>query len=201
MRYAIRSLIALTLLLVASATFAAGGEGGWGIRGGLGTDIDLGLAVGLGGSYVLPLESQPFSLEFGADFLYSSTDETTTTRFRYDETTEMDIFGVRANMLFKYARSRPSWYYIAGVGAAAVSVDWEETSPDDSSLGTPYGNGGSMQSESGSAAGGVINLGVGRNFGRGFDTRLEMPMLVLFSDVGDAATFVPTVLVTATYRF
>ena len=174
MRHSIRSLIALTLLLGASVAFAAAGDGGWGIRGGLGTDIDLGVAVGLGGSYVLPVERQPFSFEFGADYLYSSTDETTTTQFRYEENTEMDIFGVRANLLFKYARSRPSWYYITGVGAAAVSVDWEEKSPDDSSLGTPFGNGGSMQSESGTAAGAVINLGVGRNFGRGFDTRLEV---------------------------
>jgi hypothetical protein len=106
-----------------------------------------------------------------------------------------------ANYLINYTPRQSGTFFIAGVGLGSVSVDWEERSATDVSLGTPLPDGGSMQSEDGSAGGSIFNLGVGQSFTNGMDVRLELPVIVTFSAPGDASSVVPTLILTAGFRF
>jgi len=106
-----------------------------------------------------------------------------------------------ANYLIGYQLDQPRTFFIVGIGLASVNVEWEERSPDDISLGTPLPGGGSMHSADGSAAGTVFNLGVGQLFKSGFDVRLELPVILAFSAPGEAATVIPTLIVSAGIRF
>jgi len=54
----------------------------------------------------------------------------------YFEETTLFVFAVTANYLFGYSEF-PGTFLVAGVGAGAFSVEWEESSPTDTSLGTP----------------------------------------------------------------
>jgi len=48
-----------------------------------------------------------------------------------------------ADYLFGYKRGAPGIFLLAGFGLGMVSTGWEEKSPNDISLGTPW-DGGSM---------------------------------------------------------
>lgn len=197
-----RSLITLVLvaLLVAGATNVyAQKRPAIGLRAGIGTDADLGIAYGVGANYLVTLPNN--AVELGLIVFGGSFEETTEEYNTYEETTDLVVFGVMANYLVGYRPGESSTFFVAGMGLASVSVDWEERSPNDVSLGTPLPGGGSMQSASGSAAGTVFNLGVGQSFKGGFDLRLEVPVILAFSAPGEAATVVPTVIATAGVRF
>ena len=133
--------------------------------------------------------------------MYGSFEETTEEFHTYEETTDVLVIGALANYLISYDQGEPGIFVVAGFGLASVSVEWEERSSGDVSLGTPLPGGGSMQSEDGSAAGTVFNLGVGNTFKGGFDIRLETPIIVSFSAPGEASSVIPTVIATAGFRF
>lgn len=188
----------LSILLVANA--GAQTDPRIGIRAGVGTDVNLGIAYGAGGNYLLTFPQN--SLELGVVFFGGSFEETTEEAINtYEEKTDIFVFAAMANYLFGYAPNKPGPFFIAGIGLASVSVEWEERSDGDVSLGTPLPGGGSMQSEEGSGGGTVFNLGVGGSFASGFDIRAELPVIVTFSAPGDASSVVPTLMVTAGYRF
>ena len=87
-----------------------------------------------------------------------------------------------------------------GAGLGLINLTWKETSPTDTSLGTPLPGGGSEQSTDALVAGSVLNVGVGYLFGDNFDLRFEAPMIVVFSAPGNAAAFVPTFTITGGMR-
>ncbi len=178
-----------------------------GVRGGLGTDIHGGIAYGVGGNYLLSYPNGGLELGvllFGGSFEESSEDGynfDTGAPHIYDETTDIFVFGLMANYLIGYDQSTTKSYFIVGAGLASISVDWEEKSATDGSLGTIMPGGGSMQSESASGAGTVFNLGVGKSFSENFDMRVEFPTIVTFSTAGNASAVIPTFIVTAGFRF
>ena len=171
-----------------------------GVRAGIGTDINLGLAYGIGANYLLPYQEN--SLELGVLIFGGSFDETCEEGGNtYEETTDLFVFAAMANLLIKHKPGKLGTFYIAGIGLGSVSVEWEERSEDDVSLGTPLPGGGSMQSADGSAGGTIFNLGVGQAFKGGFDVRAEFPIIVTFSAPGESSSVIPTLILTAGYRF
>ncbi len=90
---------------------------------------------------------------------------------------------------------------MVGAGFAAVSVEWEEKSDTDISLGTPLPGGGSKQSEEGTAGGTVLNVGAGYNFGGNVDIRAEIPVIIIAGAPGEASAVVPTFTATLGIRF
>jgi len=196
--HVIFGILLLGCLVVTSAQAQADPK--IGLRAGVGTDINLGLAYGVGANYLLSFPQN--SLELGVILFGGSFDETSDEGMHtYDETTDLFVFGLLANYLIGYTPNQPGTFFIAGIGLASISMEWEERSKTDESLGTPLSGGGSMQSVDGSAGGTVFNLGFGRSFTNGFDVRAELPVIVSFSAPGEASAVIPSLIVTAGIRF
>ncbi|UCC43344.1 MAG: outer membrane beta-barrel protein [Candidatus Zixiibacteriota bacterium] len=190
------------VMLIGTAAVNAQTSPRVGLRAGVGTDINLGLAYGAGGNFLLTFPKNPnSSLELGVVFFGGSFDETTEESHTYEETTDIFVFGAMANYLIGYQPKQAGPFFIAGIGLASINVEWEERSSTDESLGPLLPGGGSMQSEEGSAAGTVFNLGVGQSFTGGLDIRLEIPVILAFSAPGEANAVIPTVIATAGFRF
>ncbi len=174
-----------------------------GVRGGLGTDINLGLAFGGGVNYMLEnVGDSP--LELGVLLFYSHWSETSYEGIydnEYNESSDIIVFGMMANYLFGYKLDTPGMFLLAGFGLGMMSVDWEEWSPDDESLGELLPEGGSRQDASGTGAGSVFNLGGGMSFSNGADVRFEVPVILVFGEYGEASTVVPTLTITVGKRF
>jgi hypothetical protein len=169
-----------------------------GVRGGL--DINLGLAFGVGGNYLLDMGESP--LELGAVIYYSHSTETSNNGFNdYHETTDVTVFGMLANYLMGYELGKPGMFLLAGFGLGMMNVYWEEWSPTDESLGELLPDGGSRMEDDGVAAGSVFNLGGGMAFSNGADLRFEIPVILVFGEYGEASSVVPTFTITAGMRF
>ena len=106
-----------------------------------------------------------------------------------------------ANYLIGYTPGKSGLFFITGIGLASISVEWEERSDTDVSLGPLLPGGGSMQSEDGTAGGTVLNLGIGRSFSNGWDIRAELPVIVTFAPPGESSAVIPTMIATLGYRF
>ena len=170
-----------------SATYPSLNESGSiGIRAGIGTDINLGLAYGGALNYLMNLNQN--AVEIGLVVFGGSSEETTEDYNTYTEKTDVLVYGVLANYLFGYELKKSCFFGLVGFGFSAISVEWEESSPDDESLGTPLPGGGSKQSEDATAAGSVFNLGFGIGFDGGFDIRAEAPIIFIFDAPGDASS-------------
>jgi len=193
------SFIIIGILVLTTSGIQAQTNPKIGLRAGVGTDVNLGLAYGVGGNYLLALSNN--SVELGILLFGGSFDETTDEAIHtYEETTDLFVFGAMANYLIGYDYEQPGTFFITGIGLATISVEWEEKSETDESLGTLLPGGGSMQSADGSAAGTIFNLGVGRSFNGGLDIRLELPVILSFSAPGEASSVIPTVIFTLGYR-
>lgn len=194
--------VAIVVMLLIAGTVCGQTSPQIGIRGGIGTDINLGLAYGLGGNFLINLPNNNNSLELGVVFFGGSFKESTDEGIHtYEEKTDIFVFGLLANYLIGYTPRQPGLFFITGVGIASISVDWEERSSTDSSLGPPLPGGGSMQSSDGTTGGTVLNLGIGKSFSSGLDIRAELPVIVAFAPPGGASSVVPNLIVTLGYRF
>lgn len=195
--------ITITSLLLVFASHATLADGmdikKFSVRAGIGTDINLGLGMGIGARFFYPLGNSV--LEIGPDIFFNHSTEETVEFYTYTETTDLLIFAARVNRLINYSPAKPGTYYVFGVGVAAVSVEWEEKSTGDTSLGTPLPGGGSMQSAEGTAFSTILNVGVGQVIDGGMDIRIEMPILIFLNGVGEASTFAPTIAATVGYSF
>lgn len=195
-----KKMYLLFLFLLFSLTISAQNLANLGIRGGLGTDISFGLAYGVGVNYLLDLNRD--KVELGVIFFGGTFTETSDSGFHeYIETTNLLVFGIMANYLYNYSREKTGIFYIAGVGFASISVEWEERSDTDTSLGTLLPGGGSKQSIEGTAGGSVLNLGVGYSINRNLDIRAEIPVIVTFARQGGSSSVIPALLLTIGYRF
>jgi hypothetical protein len=174
-------------------------SGSIGIRAGIGTDINLGLVYGGGINYLINLNQN--AVEIGLVVFGGNSEETTEDYNTYTETTDVLVYGVLANYLFGYELKKSAVFGVVGFGFSAISVEWEESSPDDESLGTPLPGGGSKQSEDATAAGSILNLGFGIAFDGGFDIRVEAPIIFIFDAPGNASSIVPTFMATLGYHF
>ena len=196
-------LVLIGILVLGTAATHAQTSPKIGLRAGIGTDVNGGLAYGVGGNYLLTFPKNPNnSLELGVILFGGSFEETSEEYIHtYEETTDIFVFGIMANYLIGYQPGQPGTFFVVGMGLASISVEWEERSSTDVSLGPYLPGGGSMQSADGSAAGTVFNLGVGRSFEGGLDLRLEIPVILAFSAPGEATSVIPTVMATAGYGF
>ncbi len=200
-RFPLVTLLCVAALgLLCTGASSAGQSPQIGIRGGVGTDVNLGLAYGAGVNFLLDVNGK--ALELGILLFGGSFEETSDNGYNtYDETTDILVFGLMANYLINYAPGESGLFFVAGIGLGAISVAWEERSDTDVSLGTRLPGGGSMQSVDGSSAGTVFNLGVGGSFKNGIDVRAEVPVILAFAPPGGAASVVPTAIATIGYRF
>ncbi len=190
----------LGIALILTSTVQAEEIAGFGIRGALGTDITGGIAYGAGANYMLSLQKD--ALELGIILFGGSFEETTDEgMYTYNETTDIFVFALLANYLYRYSPGQPGSFFIAGFGLGSISVEWEEESPNDESLGTPLPGGGSKQSDEGSAAGTIFNVGAGYSFANRLDLRFEVPVFLTFSAPGEASSVIPTFTLSAGYRF
>lgn len=187
------------VVLFSLVSLQAQTPGSFGIRGGVGTDISGGLAFGGAINYLFPVGKN--HAEIGPVLYLSHSEETTEEYNTYTETTDLTVFGVLANYLFNYDPAGSGTFFLAGFGFAAVSVEWEEKSDTDISLGTPLPGGGSKQSAEGTAGGSVLNIGAGYKFAGKVDIRAELPVIFMFDTPGDASSVAPTLTVTLGIRF
>jgi len=171
-----------------------------GLRGGIGTDISGGLAIGANGNYQVDLGGTITELGVSLYFANNTSDSTSGVH-SYKEKTSLFVFGGLANFLLNYTPGTGGLFFVAGAGLAAVNVSWTEESATDTSLGTPLPGGGSKQSTDAFAGGSVLNLGIGYLFENGFDLRFEVPTIVVFGAPGKAAGVIPTFTLTGGIRF
>ncbi|MEA1986796.1 MAG: hypothetical protein U9N76_04850 [Candidatus Marinimicrobia bacterium] len=200
MKKTISYLFTIIVILFVVSSLNAQTKPTIGIRGGVGTDINLGLAYGLGINYLLPVSDR--SLELGILLFGGKSKESTDIGIHtYNETTEIFVVALMFNYLINYFPETNGVYFISGAGVASIGVEWEEKSQTDISLGTPLPGGGSMQSAEGTTGGIVLNLGVGKSFNNKLDVRIELPMIIIFSTYGGASNVAPSLITTAGYRF
>lgn len=189
-------LSVLFSLINPEPSFGQADKGNFTLRAGLGTDVDLGLGYGFGLGYKFPYSN----FELTVVLFGHSSEETTQEFYSYTDKTELFVYGILGNYLFGYNAGEPGLFGIVGFGFSAISVDWEETSPDDTSLGPPLPDGGSRQAESGTGGGSVINAGFGYSFGKA-SLRAEFPLIFAFSPPGSASAVVPTFTIMLGYTF
>jgi len=174
--------------------------GSVGIRAGIGTDIQGGIAYGLQLNYTL--FTLPNAIEMGLAIYGGHFEEDSNNGFNdYHEETDILVIAAMVNYLFRYSMEQSSVYFLAGGGVGAVSVEWTESSDTDTSLGPPLPGGGSSQSEEGTVAGLLLNFGLGYRFTENFDLRAQVP--VLFVSGGDErdGVVVPLFTITAGVNF
>lgn len=192
--------VVIVVLLLIAGTVSAQDSPKIGIRGGIGTDVSLGIAYGFGVNYLIDFPQN--SLELGVVVFGGSFEESTDEGIHtYDETTDLIVFGVEANYLIGYNPREPGIFFVTGIGLAIINVEWEEKSDTDGSLGDPLPGGGSMQSDDGSTGGVIFNLGVGGSFSSGLDIRAEIPVILTFAAPGGSSSVIPLLTVTLGYRF
>jgi hypothetical protein len=191
------SYLGLTILF--SNILYAQSSGTFGIRGGVGTDISGGLAYGGSINYQFPWGNN--WVEVGPVIYFSSVEETTEEFHTYVEKTDLLVFGVLANYLLNYDPAGSGAFFVVGIGFAGISVEWEESSETDESLGTPLPGGGSKQSEEATAGGTVLNVGAGYKFAGNVDIRVELPVIIIAGAPGEASSVAPTITATVGVRF
>lgn len=165
------------------------------VKAGIGTDVNLGIALGGGFGYLMEFSGMP-PLEVDIDYYYyhgldTSKEQVGNSLNTYNDTTTLRVFAVTANLLHGFQPEKAGFYFITGAGAGAVSLDWKHQSPEDTSY-----------NDSGSSNGGgiLVNLGAVYAFGRGFEIRLLAPILV-FNGPLDTLGFAPMLNLTAALRF
>jgi hypothetical protein len=191
--------VAIVIFVAAAASVSAEDlAAGLELRGGIGTDITFGgVAFGAGVNKLFLT-----NLEAGLVFYYGSFKETSNNGSNdYTDTTKVTAFAVFLNYLYGYHPDKGGFYLVGGVGLAYLGVNWEETSPTDTTLGTPLPGGGSKQTFDGSTGGTLFNLGVGYALAGGLDLRFEVPVVVAFGNTGGASTVIPLFTLTGGYRF
>jgi hypothetical protein len=196
-----RRMLYVAVVLWAAAIVPVNAEdlaAGLGFRGGAGTDITFGgLAFG-GGISKLFLSN----IEGGLVFYYGSfTEQSSNGVNSYTDVTKIVAFGAFANYLWGYSRDRGGFYLVGGVGLAYLGINWEESSPTDTSLGTLLPGGGSKTTFDGSTGGTLVNLGVGYALAGGLDARFEVPIVIAFGGTGGASSIIPLFALTVGYRF
>jgi hypothetical protein len=185
------------LFLVALAVAApavAEGDPVFSARAGVGTDINLGIAVGGGVGYLQRFQGLP-PVDFGLDLYYSHSvysEQSGAKNYTYTETTTLVVYAVTANFMHGYHPGQKGFYFHTGVGVGAVSVDWDHYSPQDTS--------GYNASGKYTGAGLLVNLGASYAFGSGLEARLQAPILVFNGPLG-AVGFAPMLNLVAAMRF
>ncbi len=166
-----KALLIAAMLCIAAASFSLDMTG-FGINGGVGTDISLGIGVGGGASYVF--FAGGLAYEVGLMIYYAHSDVSAPDGpmgYIYRDVTTSLLFGAAFNMLFKYDPGARGLFFLAGTGAGAVSVSWEGSSVDDPTYNDSWDR---------MAGGMLVNPGMGYTFGNGLELRLQIPVLIVF---------------------
>ena len=161
----------------------------------MGTDLTGGTTYGVGLNRVVEMDGTPIELGgivFGASVEGSSADPFQS----YEDSTDVFVLAATANLLVNYQPQE--LYFLSGVGVGLISMDWEEHIPIDASV-EPGGR--SAHSEDSTAAGAIVNLGVGYQMSDDIDLRLEAPVFIISTAPGEASSVVTTFVLTAGIRF
>lgn len=188
-------MILFSLNFIFAVTSATEHERKVGVRGGLGTDVSLGIALGGSLNYLFIQNLEVGLVVFGGTYKETSTSYGHT----YNETTRLLVIGVLANYLHFYEPEKIGVYLVTGFGLASISGNWQESSKTDTSLGTAMPGGGSTHNIDFGVGGPVANLGLGINFGKGLDIRLEVP--IIYGSISGTTMVIPTFIATLGYRF
>jgi len=180
---------------------AASYTGGFGIRGGVGTNIEGGLAFGGSLNYLIPTNSYWNPYEISLLVFAGSSEETTVETNTYVENTDILVIGLLANYLIHYNHHSQTFFLLLGAGIGFIDVQWEESSEGDISLGTPLPGGGSKQSEEGSAIAFLFDIGLGYKFSDNVDFRFEIPVFYSTDSPGSASSVALTFVLTLGTRF
>ncbi len=196
MRRAFHGALLLTFLGVALVNTAyAQSQGRAGIRFGAGTDISGGIAYG--GQINYTLFQGENAVELGLAFFGGSFSEDSNNGFNdYHEETDVFVLGAIVNYMFRHAMETQGPYFVAGFGVGAFSVEWREESPTDVSLGSALAGGGSFQEEDGSAAGAILNFGIGHRITEQVDLRAQVPTFFIGSGDQRGGQVIPTFTIT-----
>jgi hypothetical protein len=161
---------------------------GFGVHGGIGTDISLGLGFGGGANYVL--QADWLAYEFGIDIYYAHSDVSAPDgpmNYIYRDVTTTIFYAAAFNMLFNYLPKSAGFYFIVGTGAGAANVDWVGSSTDDPTYNDSWNR---------TLGGTLVNFGAGYTFGNGIELRLQAPILIIFD-----GPLAPLLNLSAGYRF
>jgi hypothetical protein len=192
--------IGLLWALVSAAPTLAQAPGNAGLRFGIGTDIEGGIAFGGTVDYTLPRQSNAF--ELGLTLFYGSFEEESNNGFNdYFETTDIFAVAAIANYLFRHSMDVPGPYFVVGAGVGAFSVSWREESPTDLSLGPPLPGGGTYQEEDGVSGGAIINFGIGHRFTEKVDLRAQVPTFFIGGGEEREGGVIPTFTLTLGIAF
>lgn len=192
------AILGIMFFTAGSQSYAQPGNN-TGVRFGIGTDAGGGVAYGA--EVNLLKVQQDNALEIGITVFGGKFEEDSEEGGnKYHEETDIFVVAVMANYLLQYAPVK-SAYFVLGVGAGLISVDWTESSPTDMSLGTPLPGGGTFQEEDASAAGTIFNIGVGYRFSEKADLRIQVPTFVILGAPGEASSTIPTLTITMGIRF
>lgn len=192
-----RLLVVSMLLALALSASAQSPLDSIGVRGGIGADFTFdGIAFG-GGINKLFMDQ----FEVGLVFYYGSFQQISSNGVNtYVDTTQTTAVAASVNYLYGYHRNQGGFYLLGGVGIGYLGVNWEESSSTDPTLGTLLPGGGSKEDFGGGAGGALVSLGAGYAIPGGLDVRLEVPLLIAFSQTGGASTVLPMLTITAGYR-
>jgi hypothetical protein len=177
-----------------------------GVHIGAGADITGGVAYG--GQLDYTIEQERNAIELGLTIFVGAITEDSDNGYdssspyynEYHEETDILVFAAIANYLIRYSAELSGPYFVAGAGVGAFSVKWTETSATDTSLGPRWGN-GSMQSEDGTAAGAIVNFGIGTRINEKFDMRLQVPTFFISGGETRDGGIIPTLTITAGLKF
>ena len=97
-----------------------------GIRAGLGTDINLGLAYGGGINYLFNLNQN--AVELGIVVFGGHSEETSVEYNTYTEKTDVLVYGVLANYLFGYELKKAGLFGLIGLGFCAIIHNYSPNS-------------------------------------------------------------------------
>jgi hypothetical protein len=177
-----------------------------GVHLGAGADITGGMAYGGQLDYTIERERNAFELGLTV-FVGAITEDSDNGNdpsspyfHEYHEETDVLVIAATANYLIRYAADLSGPYFLVGAGVGAFSVEWTETSATDTSLGPRVGT-GSMQSEDGTSAGALVNLGIGTRINEKFDLRLQVPTFIIPAGETRDGGIVPTMTITAGLKF
>lgn len=191
-------LACLELLLVSPAVAQSVGRAG--ARIGVGTDISGGVAFG--GQIDYTLLQGDNSVELGLAFFGGTFEEDSNNGTNdYHEQSDILVVAGIGNYLLGHGAAAGGPYFVVGAGVGAFSIEWREESPTDTSLGSALPGGGSFQEEDGSAAGLILNVGIGHRFSEKFDLRAQLPTFFIGGGENRADQVVPTLTVTAGIAF
>jgi len=153
---------------------------------GIGTDINLGIALGIGLN--LDMKFGDSEIQAGPIFYYNRWTwegvDGSASNYYEEQANTMVIGGLINSTL---PSNDPTLSILYGYGVAFVRYNYQQTSPDDSSIG-PLINGEYVQDDTYTGVGVVTNFGINKRFSDTLELQFEMPVIITPTSFAPAFT-------------